>query len=432
MSKLVSTPPDASGFIESQRCYGYSFESALADIIDNSIFAESQNIHINFYPKDDSLSIIDDGSGMSENELYNAMIFGSGDPSKPRDPKDLGRFGMGMKSASISQCTRLIVLSRKAKKLSGAIWDIDRIKKTGRWDLEQLNQKDIQSLVNDHLITMPAKGTAVIWDNIDSMQGNAQERPDEKNRKITIAMNHLRLTFHRFMEKKSLPLKIVFNGSQLIPLNPFLEGKSQETPAQQIEIGGTGKYILMQGFTLPSLNRMSPEEEKELELDRGFAATQGFYIYRNKRLITTGGWFGLERLQATTNLSRVSVEVPNFLDKEWDTDVKKTGMTPPPTILFAMRKLLAQFHNPSKKIYKRHGKKAIEKSKLWLRSINYDAIDDVHIAQYDIDKNAELYRFLADSITEDQLEKLTNLIFAITREIPFASIFADYNDRNVK
>jgi len=430
MSTQLELPPQAETFIDSQRQYGYSFHSALADIIDNSISAKSKNVLINFYPGENSLTIIDDGLGMTSKELIDAMVFGSGNPSKERDPDDLGRFGMGLKSASLSQCKRLIVISKKKNKLAGAIWDVDLIKKTRKWILEKLNQGDIKKYLNQHEVDSFHDGTVVIWDNIDSMQGNLDEQADEQNRSIASAKDHLRLTFHRFLELKIKPLIITFNGEQLNSLNPFLEGKSQETPVQQIPIPNTKKYVSMQGFTLPSMNRMSAKQKKELELDQGFSHTQGFYIYRNKRLISSGGWFGLERFQATTDLSRVKVDVPNFLDKEWNTDIKKTQMRPPPAILNAMKILLRQFHDPSKKIYKRKGKKAIEKSRLWLRAEN--TIEDILVAQYGLDEKADSYKLLLNSLNKKQTSLLDKLISDVVEEIPYASIFADYADKKVK
>ena len=169
MSKKIDLPPKADNFIDSQRKYGYSFQSALADIIDNSITAKSRNLKINFFPGENSLTILDDGHGMSEKELIDAMVFGSGDPSKPRAPDDLGRFGMGLKSASISQCKKLIVIGRKNQKYCGAIWDVDLIKKTGKWTLEVLNKNDINKYLREHEIENFDVGTLVIWDNIDSI-----------------------------------------------------------------------------------------------------------------------------------------------------------------------------------------------------------------------------------------------------------------------
>jgi hypothetical protein len=430
MSKKIDLPPKADNFIDSQRKYGYSFQSALADIIDNSITAKSRNLNINFFPGENSLTILDDGHGMSEKELIDAMVFGSGDPSKPRAPDDLGRFGMGLKSASISQCKKLIVISRKDQKFSGAIWDVDLIKKTGKWTLEVLNKNDIKKFLIKHEVDNFDVGTLVIWDNIDSIQGNAHEQPDEQNRNIANAKDHLRLTFHRFLELKSKPLKIIFNGDNLSPLNPFLEGKSQETSVQQIPIPKTKKYVAMQGYTLPSISRMSNKQQKELELDKGFAQTQGFYIYRNKRLISPGGWFGLERYQATTNLSRVRVDVPNFLDHEWGTDIKKTQMRPPPAILNSMKILLRRFHDPSKKIYKRKAKKSIEKSKIWLRAEN--SIENRLVAQYGIDDKATSYHSLTKSLNKKQTDLLDQLMTDVIEDIPYASIFADYADKKVK
>ena len=118
MPTYINKPPNASNFVQSLRRFGYSFSSALADIIDNSIFAKSSEISITYYPKETWLTILDNGLGMDKDELEQAMELGSGNPSATRDPKDLGRFGCGLKTASFSQSTRLIVLSKKNKNLN--------------------------------------------------------------------------------------------------------------------------------------------------------------------------------------------------------------------------------------------------------------------------------------------------------------------------
>ncbi len=427
MPTYINKPPNASNFVQSLRRFGYSFSSALADIIDNSIFAKAKKISITYYPKDTSLSILDNGIGMSKDELEQAMELGSGNPSSDRDPNDLGRFGCGLKTASFSQSKKLIVISKNNNKLNGAIWDLEEIQNNHKsWQLGILNSTEVDGYIQSYGDIIGKSGTRVIWENIDSI--NIEETAGQKsqNHKIKTAKDDISLIFHRFIGKN---LNLEFNGETLKPLDPFLEGKSNNTDVQKIEIPNTNSIVYMQGFTLPSPSKMTQEEQRKIELGVGLSQTQGFYIYRNKRLITYGGWLGLERYQALTNLSRVKVDVPNSLDDSWQTDIKKTTMSPPPSILNAMKILLQRFHDPSKNIYKRKAHKAVEDSKIWIRSVN--TIDNQILANYQVDKNSDSYIALKKLLSINESKNLETLISKIEEELPYASIFADWADRKI-
>jgi len=427
MPTYINKPPNASNFVQSLRRFGYSFSSALADIIDNSIFAKSSEISITYYPKETYLTILDNGLGMDKDELEQAMELGSGNPSATRDPKDLGRFGCGLKTASFSQSTRLIVLSKKNKNLNGAIWDLDAIQNDHKsWQLGILNSKEVDIYIKNYGNIDTNSGTLVIWENIDSIDIHSNKGQSTQNNKIKIAKQDISLIFHRFIGKN---LKIFFNHENLESLNPFLVGKSYESPIQKISIDGTDKIIYMQGFTLPAASRLTSEELRKAELDKGLSQTQGFYIYRNNRLITYGGWLGLERYQALTNLSRVKVDVPNSLDDSWQTDVKKTTMIPPPGVLNAMKTLLDRFHDPSKTIHKRKAGEAIKNSKIWLRSENRN--DEQISANYHIDKNSNDFTAVKTLINKSSYQTLEKLINNIEEGLPHASIFADWADGKI-
>ena len=119
--------PCAPALIESKRSLGYSFQSAVADLLANSISAKAENIYIFSSPSDNpSLIIFDDGCGMSASQLYEAMRYGSSNPLDDRDTDDLGRFGLGMKSASLSQCRKLIVVSKQDREVNAYAWDLQR------------------------------------------------------------------------------------------------------------------------------------------------------------------------------------------------------------------------------------------------------------------------------------------------------------------
>lgn len=164
MAKPVRNIPRADHLMGSMRSMGYTFESAIADIIDNSISANCQNVHIFFSadPIHCYVSILDDGDGMSKDELLEAMRYGSTSSESVRSENDLGRFGLGLKAASLSQCRKLTVVSKKDNVLSAYRWDYDFIKENKNWDILELNSKEIKSLPTIESLLANAHGTLVI------------------------------------------------------------------------------------------------------------------------------------------------------------------------------------------------------------------------------------------------------------------------------
>ena len=163
--------PNPALILESLRSIGYSLENAIADIIDNSVTADASTVHVCFFPIDDPyLAIIDDGCGMDDNEITRAMQYGSTNPLDERSQKDLGRFGLGLKTASLSQCRQLTVVSKHDSHWVGRRWDIDHVCATGKWSLIVLSEEEIQQLeCIDTLRAFPS-GTMVLWKKLDRMQ----------------------------------------------------------------------------------------------------------------------------------------------------------------------------------------------------------------------------------------------------------------------
>lgn len=430
MPKFKDTPPNASNFVESLRKYGYDFSSALADIFDNSISAGCSNIDIIFLPNKKWLTIKDDGKGMNQSEIEVAMQLGSGDPLESRNKNDLGRFGCGLKTASFSQSRKLIVLSKQNKKYTGAEWDLDVIKDTNEWRLGILSSQEIEKYVKKFGDIDSKTGTLVIWDKIDQMKGTA-----DQNQKIDEAKEHLRLTFHRFMDKirNKNTLSIKVNGDELKPLDPFLSGKSNQTPQQKIPIKeGSNECILLEGYTLPALNKLSQSQKTDIELKNDLNQAQGFYIYRGNRLIKYGGWLGLKKYQALTNLSRVKVDVPNSIDEEWNTDIKKTSMDPPPRVMDSLRKLLDKFHDPSKKIYKKRASDKLKDVEIWQR---YEQQKDLNKPDlkvtFEVNKKSDRYKKMFNKLDKKNQKAFLDFINYLEEELPAQQISIDVIDGKI-
>ena len=215
--------PNPKSTINSYRSFGYNLSTAIADILDNSISAKSNTIELvsKWNGADSYLYVLDNGKGMNLEELIVAMTPGSKDPEEERNENDLGRFGLGLKTASFSQCKRLTVISKKkGYSLVKRCWDIDFINQQQQWLLlDYVSDNQFEKLFDDL-----DSGTLVLWEKLDRIVGNSSiENEMVKNafyQELTIVREHLSLVFHKFLESNKL--KINTNGFSVEPYNPFL------------------------------------------------------------------------------------------------------------------------------------------------------------------------------------------------------------------
>lgn len=353
--QTVSAVPEASSMIETFRAIGYNIETAIADIIDNSISANAKNICINFEWKGSKtwLSIKDDGIGMNDAELIQAMRPGSKNPLQERNQKDLGRFGLGLKTASFSQARRLTVISKKAD--CGSVfwtWDLDFVNQTGNWDL-------IKYLPEGNFETEISKlttGTIVLWNDIDRVVKDFSQDDNKAFEKFLITMEqvkkHLAMVFHKFIEKGKI--NIFFQGRKVTAWNPFLtyESATQIFPEEKIQNGN----VTIEGYVLPHKSKISEESYKNAEGVKGWNEQQGFYIYRNERLLLAGDWLGLFRKEEHYKLARIQIELPNTLDESWQIDIKKSVARPPLVFREQIRAYALKVRQQAVEVYRHKGK----------------------------------------------------------------------------
>lgn len=337
--KTIPLPPRAHTLISATRHIGYSLESAIADLIDNSIVAEARNVDIDFISSTKPyIAIIDDGIGMTEKELTSAMQYGSADPSNCRSENDLGRYGLGLKTASMSQCTKMTVVSKKKGKIVAQRWDLAYIRehKDEVWPLIKLSDEDLSNIPMIDALATHRSGTLVIWQDIDFGGTYDETTFDDQMHK---AIEHLSLVFHRYLygEDGIRKLRIRVNKRGLMPKDPFLqyvEGQKHGHQCKATQTLGSGKdAITLQAFVLPHEKELTEEMRRQLGADTILRRTQGFYIYRNKRLITYGNWYGLRAQGEFFKLARVKVDIPNSQDFEWSLDIKKSIAVPPKKIV---------------------------------------------------------------------------------------------------
>jgi hypothetical protein len=423
MIRYERVEPRAAMLIESMRDLGYSLKTALADIIDNAITADAQSIKI-FADTNNNcqLTIVDDGCGMDETEILAAMRPGSSSPFIQRKSTDLGRFGLGLKTASFSQCRRLTVLSRKNGRTSCATWDLDEVVKADDWLIEMTNQTSDIPLA-EHL---GEHGTLIQWQKLDRLVGaNSNENAKQAVQQIDEAAEHLQLVFHRFLdgEKGLKKINITLNNRRLDAFDPF-HTKHTATQIQPLEpepLIVNGHLITIQGFTLPHHKKVSPAIWEHYGGREGYVKNQGFYVYRGKRLIIYGTWFGLARQTELTKLARVRIDIPNGLDAEWKIDVKKSSAQPPAIVRTRLRKLIETIGANSRRVYTARGRKLVNDSRLpvWAR------LQDKNEISYCLNSEHPVFSDFTMRLPDDMRKEFSRILELASSAIPIDSLFAD-------
>lgn len=420
--------PSAARLLESMRDIGYSFESALADIVDNSISAGATQIHIANdldSEKQPFLAILDDGRGMTADELTAAMRHGSRSPREVRHAEDLGRFGLGMKTASFSQCRRLTVVSSIDGAREARCWDLDRVVDEDEWLLSVLDQPSIDSL--PLIEQLGSTGTLVLWqklDRLDALGAHPDQIYEALNDMFRSARPHLALTFHRFIapDPGDPPVKVsmFINGAMIEAVDPFARLSVPHSDAHQVETlrAGSGD-IFVQGFTLPHHQRLSNAQLAALELGSSLIETQGLYVYRARRLISGGSWLGMARRAELTKLLRVRVDVPTSLDSEWSIDVRKSRMRIPATARAHLRPLVEQMTESARRPYTYRGARqaAAPGVPLWER------VKDRGTIRYQIRRDHPMVEALQQAAgTRGSVDAV---LLAIESTLPLESLFSD-------
>jgi hypothetical protein len=343
-------PPNAAQLINALRQIGYSFEQAIADLIDNCINADASNVLIRVVHDEkaiQSLQIVDDGHGMNEDLLRHAMRFGAHEDAKE---KSLGKFGMGMKVASLSHAKTLSVYTVSGAHQSGRRWTVERIAEN--WMLDRIAQDEIDQVTKTAYqgIKLTVHGTVIEWSRIDRLplnEGGVDATIDKLFSRLKI---HLGLHFHRFIETKRLAIQLdsypVGGGGQeraiAVPaLNPFNYEESGD-PAYPmnfpVEIPGVGNVLTIAHIWPPN------STSAEYKLGNRAAARQGLYFYRHDRLIQAGGWNGVleHETEPHNSLARVAIDLPEALDIHFGLNIKKSRIEVPPPFPEAIQSAKSQ------------------------------------------------------------------------------------------
>jgi hypothetical protein len=372
--KTLKANPGAKRLIESLRNMGYECSTAIADLVDNSIAAHASEVHIEILAQHASdpaaVVIADNGRGMDRDQLYEAMRFGA---FQEYAVDDLGKYGLGLKTASLSQCRNLTV-SSKAKPSKGSRprraymrWDLDYVYRTDDWDLlaptaDELDAFEAQALTHE---ASADNGTVVLWTGLAEAlpllsTHDVRQRERFLARLITEVSDHLRMVFHRFIQGTVTgrrKLNIYVGGQKIQPWDPFC--RSEDTRELDIVrlpvvIGGTETTadVTVTPFILPREDEFSTQAAwRAASGPRNWNQQQGFYFYRNNRLLQAGGWSWLRAVDEHTKLLRVAVDFSRDLDRAFAINVTKMRARVPAEIRDHVAAAVSKWVKPARERY---------------------------------------------------------------------------------
>lgn len=398
--------------IETLGFSGYSLSSAIADIVDNSIAAKSKRIDIffDFSMKESSIRIIDDGIGMDKQGLIDCITIAKKSINDERSASDLGRFGLGLKSASVSNAKILTVTSKKAdSRILSIRLDIQKIVQSGEWKADFIESDDF----------IENTGTIIRWDKLTFLNVDQNVMRDHFFFLAEKVEKHLGKVFYEFIKDEKI--QIYINNNLIIGKDIFFRKHPKTRSLGLIEETYRGKNIEIEPFILPVYEDLSNEDQIEI-LGKGLEDQQGFHIFRNNRLIVNGGWLDLEglRIDNKSNYARIRVSIPNDLDLDFNINFAKNSASVPPMLAkrFIQVAKFARKESSDNYNYKLnpHPKKKITK--------------DTNINVWLLDKKKDKYSLLInkhhpiiEDLTKSMLVKDRNKLFALmSSTIPIREI----------
>ena len=332
-------PINVSKVMESSRDSGYSFETAIADIVDNSIDAGATLVQVMIERDADgegTVMISDNGSGMDEATLDIAVKYGS---DTPASEDRLGKYGLGLNTATTGFCTQLTVITRTGPNdpVRCAMLDLNLIVEIGRTEYDFWEAEPYERRLLDN-ISPNSSGTVILWGNIDRLfkkEVGTRAGAGELTRLETKLTMHLSEVFHRFLDpedSRAPNLVIEINGQAVEPVDVFCVNEEYYTPAgsEELSVEGIEGAVLVQGHLLPTQHTFStPEAFKKARVNVG---NQGVYFFRNNRMVAGGDWYGMRSDHPSLVLTRVEVNIIGTSDTSGliQLDYKKTsvGMHP--------------------------------------------------------------------------------------------------------
>lgn len=407
--------PHADALIESLRAFGYTPASAIADLIDNSISAGARNVWLEFSwaGATSRISIRDDGRGMIPDALVSALRPGSLSPTEHRDRNDLGRFGLGLKTASFSQCRRVTVATRASNSpLVIRRWDLDYVSQQKEWRLLHGAAPGSEELIKVHEPT----GTDVLWEVLDRIVGSTREDDKQAHGRflsmIDEVESHVAMVFHRYMTRAK-GVTIWINDRKVKPWDPFLSHEPATQRLAESRLSLNGETMIVNPYILPHHSKLSKKDHKSAAGPRGWNAQQGFYVYRNDRLLLTGDWMNLGfQKEEHHKLARIAIDFPAALDHEWNIDVRKSRARPPGALRDELRGIARKTRERASEVYRHRGKALVREAQpdafVWTQKLKQGSIE------YQLNRSHPLIKQAIDSA--DGNRKLLNAVLQLIEQ----------------
>ena len=351
VSPYLDVPPDPERIIEGLRDTGYEFNTSMADVIDNSIAAKASNIDVAVamdFGGQILVSVTDDGCGMDRDGLINAMRYGS---KRRADQASLGKFGLGLKTASTAFCRRLSAISRgkDGRQVLKATWDLDHIAAVERWEL-QLVEAATEEIKLLDVVVKGKTGTVILWERVDRLL-KAYAVPDGKvarnalKRYVDDLRFHVSMVYQRFLDKndkRAQDVNIRINGEPVLPWDPYCVSETKAPIAekvQKVEIGDNDRAdFTMRAFILPRKDEFADQTAvKEARLTNDM---QGVYVYRENRLIHGPDWLEMYSKEPHMTLCRIELSFDHKLDDAFQVDIKKSRILLDDSLYDWMQKFL--------------------------------------------------------------------------------------------
>jgi hypothetical protein len=351
--KRATVIPSARRLIGSLRDLGYETTEAVADLIDNSIAAGAHDVDVDltFVGDESSIRISDNGRGMNAAQITEAMRYGA---ARHYEDDDLGKFGLGLKTASLSQCRRLTVASRTSKtqaRIEARQLDLAYVEQHDDWDVLILGASERPARLIEPL--QKTRGTVVLWEDLDRILvyrdpwgGWAERRMKTLAEELEL---HLGMVFHRFLAgevpRKKLAIRI--NGNRIDPWDPFARDEAATVELRSIDVplntADASGVVRVEPFILPPKASFSNLNAwTRASGPKNWNPQQGFYIYRANRLIQSGGWSGMRTIDEHTKLSRIGLLFGPELDHAFDVNVAKMRVKLPQELRESIDKTVSE------------------------------------------------------------------------------------------
>lgn len=425
----IYVQPNSKFLISSLRSIGYSLESSLADLIDNCISASATNIEVElFFGLNPCVSIADNGTGMSAEELLSALSLGVIDPNAERPEGDLGRFGMGLKTASFAHCRSLRLVSKKKGETSSLVWDLDiqgKDEAGSQWALTESDPTHDSHFLES--LDGNESGTVVIWEKLDRTISSGLSLA-EQGKILESAEKHLSMIFHRFLGNG---LNIAVNGHRLCAWDPFFEGHPAKPWISPTIRFPENDSFQIQCHVMPSESSLTSEEIIALGGKNGLLQHQGIYIYRNDRMLTYGGWLDLGkkkpwRVDNEHSLARVCIDIKNSDDDQWSIDIQKAVAKVP----FIYRAWLSYYCDLTRKqADKYRGKPRIAYKRGESDFDSYwQSASKEESGRYRINRSARLIDQLMTSLDDTALKILSKTLVKLEEQLPVERVLSGASD----